>query len=284
LGPVGNGVGREIGVRDSVMTSLLDQKVTETIPFGKHRGKPIEALRGDPQYLEWLMGQDWFREKYQTIYQLVVNNFGEPSETPAQNRITVRFLDEEFCRAFFTALGVDWVNDPGKIIEASITAQRKHLAKLEKELAEKELAEKEWVEKWKPAYDYYAGEKEAIEKAKKRLEQLASIQRAPEIKYGAEFEYKGWTVHADVCLRDPHPNEYSLTSDDALVKIRPSLGDDFPTILRQMKAGVDKFYEYRAVLLIGEYAGAGATLDQVRKMFDGAGFKLITLEEVEGCA
>jgi hypothetical protein len=47
------------------------------------------------------MGQDWFREKYQRIYQLVINNFGEPSETPAQNKITVRFLDEKFCLALF---------------------------------------------------------------------------------------------------------------------------------------------------------------------------------------
>ncbi len=32
------------------------------IPFGKHKGKPIEDV--DRGYLEWLLEQDWFLEKF----------------------------------------------------------------------------------------------------------------------------------------------------------------------------------------------------------------------------
>ena len=37
--------------------------------FGKHRGKSIEDIPSD--YLEWLMEQDWFIEKYEPIAQMV---------------------------------------------------------------------------------------------------------------------------------------------------------------------------------------------------------------------
>jgi hypothetical protein len=56
---------------------------SEIIPFGKYRGQPLEVLRNDPGYVQWLTGQDWFRERFATIHTVIVNNFAEPSETPA---------------------------------------------------------------------------------------------------------------------------------------------------------------------------------------------------------
>jgi uncharacterized protein (DUF3820 family) len=82
------------------------------VPFGKYRGQPIEVLRADQQYVDWLMAQDWFRERNPSLYQIIINNFQEPSETPEHNTLQVRFLDEKFRLAFLTALGwrpmVDW--------------------------------------------------------------------------------------------------------------------------------------------------------------------------------
>lgn len=34
------------------------------MPIGKFKGKPVEVLRDDPEYREWLLGQDWFRQKF----------------------------------------------------------------------------------------------------------------------------------------------------------------------------------------------------------------------------
>lgn len=70
--------------------------MSEIIPFGKYKGQPIEVLQGDPQYVDWLKQQDWFRERYPSIVNIVINNFGEPEETPEHNRLQIRFLDEEF--------------------------------------------------------------------------------------------------------------------------------------------------------------------------------------------
>jgi len=68
------------------------------VPFGKYKGQPVEQLAADPEYCEWLMGQSWFVEKYQAIHTVIINNFGEPSETPEHNRLQLRFLDETFRR------------------------------------------------------------------------------------------------------------------------------------------------------------------------------------------
>ena len=66
------------------------------IPFGKYKGQPIEQLRNDPDYVEWLMGQDWFGQRFGGIRTLIVNNFSEPDSTPEHNSLQAKFLDETF--------------------------------------------------------------------------------------------------------------------------------------------------------------------------------------------
>ena len=254
----------------------VDQTIsiaTETIPFGKHKGKPVEALRGDPTYLEWLMGQDWFREKYQRIYQLVINNFGEPSETPAQNKITVRFLDEKFCLALFSVVkritGHDPVSmdvtDEEEFLKSNLERREQKLREIEQGLNEK-------------GYDYdLKRQKETVEAWLKDLRRVKPEDCKLVCSVG--FEHKGWT--AQISLHRGH--SYRLGSADALIKVRPSLGDDFPTILRQMKAGWrdDECNADHAILLIEQYAGSGGSLDQVRKVFHNEGFLVVTVAEVE---
>jgi hypothetical protein len=82
-------------------------KTSQVIPFGKYAGQPVEVLRGDPDYVRWLMGQDWFRSRFTAIHTLIVNNFGEPAETPEHNALQAQFLDDGFCREVLKALGRD---------------------------------------------------------------------------------------------------------------------------------------------------------------------------------
>lgn len=74
--------------------------MTEVIQFGKYKGQPLEVLRNDKQYTDWLMGQDWFRERFSNAYTLIVNNFGAPAETPEHNSMQALFLDDDLCRNF----------------------------------------------------------------------------------------------------------------------------------------------------------------------------------------
>jgi hypothetical protein len=56
------------------------------------------------------------------------------------------------------------------------------------------------------------------------------------------------------------------------IEIKPSMGDDFPSVLRQMKRnGAD-------TLFVGAFKARACTLEHVRKMFDP--FKIVTVDEV----
>ena len=54
----------------------------------------VESMASDWQYVDWLLAQDWFRDRYQGMFTLIVNNFAEPTETPEHNRLQMRFLDD----------------------------------------------------------------------------------------------------------------------------------------------------------------------------------------------
>lgn len=179
----------------------------KVIPFGKYKGQPVEVLQGDPAYTDWLTAQPWLRERHAGIYQIIVNNFREPSETPEHNRLQARFLDPAFRQALFELLSFE-----PKLLDR---------VKLE----------------------------------------------AP------QFELAGWDV----------------VVAGLAIEIKPSLADDFPAVLRQIKAQLNGRPDirwgttfisggYRPVLVIDRFDAEGATLDQVRQMF---GFPIVTIPEIE---
>jgi hypothetical protein len=83
----------------------------------------------------------------------------------------------------------------------------------------------------------------------------------------------------------------------AIVEIKPSLGDDFPAVLRQVKKQQERLRTLEAInkspfgygygqqcawaVLVGEYVGTGATLAQVRKMFLADGITVVLAADVE---
>lgn len=68
------------------------------------------------------------------------------------------------------------------------------------------------------------------------------------------------------------------------VEIKPSLGDDYPAVLRQMRnqrRGPEAYFARVWILLVGEYTGTGATLEQVRQVFAASGIKVVLAAEIE---
>jgi hypothetical protein len=65
-----------------------------------------------------------------------------------------------------------------------------------------------------------------------------------------------------------------LQGCDWKIEIKPSLGDDFPTVMRQME-------RLRAWVLVIDRFAAVVPLETVRAMFKANGRKLITVREIE---
>lgn len=186
--------------------------MSDIVPFGKHKGKPVDALLDDREYVDWLTQQGWFRERYGNIYQVVINNGAEPSETPEHNAMQARFLDEEYVRALIRRLS--------------------------------ENAENATIERWL------------------RDARLVGFEKAGADVLIATYGYA-------VC-----------------VEIKPTVGDDYPAILRQIKRlGRTAKYDYGEdtrfnVLLVGSYTGVGATKEQFVQIFKLSDITVIFADEL----
>jgi hypothetical protein len=192
---------------------------TNVIPFGKYKGQTVaDVAAADPAYLQWLMQQTWFIEKFQALVVNVNHSVAPSEETPAHNAMQARFLDEEYRFAFM------W-------------AASRHIAEVEVDAP--------------------------------RFELISDVV----------FRARIWTP------------EFDRVS--VMVEIKPCLGDDFPAVLRQIKAQQEKLFTlsrlYRApvsppylwTLLVGEYAGSGAGLSQVREMFAADDIYVVLASSVE---
>lgn len=196
--------------------------MNEVVPFGKHKGKPVEVLLQDKPYTEWLLAQPWFEERFATICALVRGAGEEPQETPEHNALQVKFLELEFC------------------------------------------------------------------------ERILGIEKEKELK--VNFEVDGWDVTVNdinftnnscVCLRGGDDSFFYL------IEIKPQVGDDYPAILRQMKINHTKFItnrrarrvdgkiildsgpSTRLVLYTQKIEARGATPEQITRMFEASGIKVV---------
>jgi hypothetical protein len=60
------------------------------------------------------------------------------------------------------------------------------------------------------------------------------------------------------------------------IELKPVIGDDYPAVLRQMKANGSR------VLFVGAYTGQGATEEQFVKTMATAGIRVVFARDVEG--
>jgi hypothetical protein len=179
-------------------------QVTELVPFGKYKGQPLDVLRQDSQYMDWMMAQPWFKERYPKHYSIIINNFAEPSETPEHNAMQAMFLDDALCRRLVSIL-----------LAARGESQ----------------------------YDHQ------------------------DSRINVEFEVQGFDVHIT------HP------ACTFLVELKPTLGDEYPAVLRQIITG-GRYDGRRRTLIVGSYLGTGATFDMVIEIFRRSSVHVVMMSEI----
>jgi len=231
----------------------------ELVPFGKYRGQPIEVMAQDKQYIEWVQQQGWLAEKYPQINTLIINNFSEPSETPDHNRMQGMFLDESFCLKFLKAYseflkkekseGFNYVNSIlnnfGKIcsINFEVNAIDVQVAFETKEIEIEEEDGFDFINEdgTLSKYGYSQGAKKVI-------------------------KYK--KVKRNFWL-------------DLRVEIKPCVGDDYPSILRQIRSLKDFNVSRYNILFVGEYNGKGISESDFVKLFLTQRIAVIFLRDVK---
>lgn len=266
---------------------MTNQQIPNIVPFGKYKGQPVEMLAQDRPYLEWLSAQDWFRERYAGIYTLIVNNFAEAAETPDHNALQVLFLDDRFCLQFMRAVFPGFEQTVRREVEKDRNARLKTIeAEIEAESTRAQHCERcaneERLKYEQPRYVKEAAENRAkISKLRERHASLSAAFGEIEFTFRRAFEVGG----VDVTI-ETHAHSTAHGGDDPIsltwcqwrgkryctegkIEIKPSVGDDYPAVLRQMRANDSH------ILFTQAYTGIGATEEQFIKTFALSGIKVV---------
>jgi hypothetical protein len=273
------------------------------VPFGKYKGQPVEVLAQDKEYCEWLAGQDWFRTRFTAIHTLIINNFAAPHETPEHNALQARFLDADWCQQFALASG--WKPDFHRALNDCFGLAQHYAKQVEREVTS---AERDWAEAQAAAQRlketdwnlrYRADVQQRLATVRATFETVRDIESLRHRLLGAtwgfrarcEFEVQGVDVVLHVCVATdavfPHYYKQSYgghverfadarldINESFAIECKPLVGDDYPAVLRQMKA-TDAHH-----LLAGEVRSATVPVDWVRKIFATAGITVLTVAEV----
>jgi len=215
----------------------------ELIPFGKYKDKPIEILSKDKKYVEWLLAQDWFRNKYQSLYTVVINNFHEPQDTPEHNALQGLFLDDDFCIKF------------SKIIAPSYFKEE-ILSSYRDQYTRRFEVKSEFIKSIK-VHDIQF-EKSGID-----------VSFSLDITYTNSYERREGTIEWE-----KRSFGETFYSNIFKIEIKPSIGDDYPTVLRQMRdLGCN-------ILFLGEYHGIGLNLENFIKLFNKQKIRIVFKNQI----
>ena len=269
-----------------------------TVPFGKYRGMPVQALLSDPGYVQWCQGNGVL-QKYPAIYQtVVINKLADAQETPEHNRLQALFLDDDIWVRIARLISPEVSDVPGDARKNALQSIRLKREQLELKIQRGKESIESFGSGLDPYAQYYLKE---VARARESIpnweSDIAALDLAtipePTIKSSVSeraFESDGYDVKALVKFEGTCRKPLGLSSDgydgsaEHRVRIgiecKPSLGDDYPAALRQIIAAGGKAYRTQSVLVAGQYTGQGASIDQVRQIFRESGAHLILLPEV----
>lgn len=241
---------------------MSNQKI---IPFGKYRDKPIDILKEDTSYTEWLLAQSWFKEKYPEINTIIINNFNiNTDNTPEHNTMQIKFLKEEY------RLKLAYLLKKEKLF----TYNKKHFKNyLLKIISSLNLSTEE-------------SKLNIInEILKLKGTSLLRLSNPNFEKDGLDVIYHivyGYDTNSGISDYDPQELKTFIKmiwdaniSMTFRIELKPEVGDDFPAVLRQMKS-------LRAnILIMKKYTGIGASYEELVEFFNLENIKVILEKEID---
>lgn len=276
---------------------LSARSVAQVVPFGKYKSQPYEVLLADAGYAMYLLGSMYgkLQSQYPALLAFLVSRYGLPDSTPEHNRLQNRFLDESFAIRFAMAaspalrqaltslqhidLSKTWAN----YVQRELTAEKERSDRRQRWNAPSRMPELRndlMRQASRLAFATFSGTLEGAT----WLKPIACVELEFE-KDGADVSYRviggaGFETTAAIQLGSDEGAEEKRIATYGVnfpfrVEVKPIVGDDYPAILRAMKTVKTR------QLLVGEYAGAGATWDELVKVFELSGITAVLLDDVE---
>lgn len=267
--------------------------MADIVPFGKYKGQPIEQLQADPQYSEWLMEQQWFRERFRQPYTALAAN-REPAETPEHNAMQAKFLNKDLCFHLLEFVGGkpiptnldevksaadDWISKcrAPEIVDPPVFAEATTSVIFESQGADIEVRftsagisklgmgenrlsaeHRNQFAKWKTTknYSYY------------NCHPSCWLYEESKPPLCFDQSYFDWTIPVKVS------GYWEARTCGLRVELKPVMSDDYPAVLRQASAS------HCHSVVIGHYSGAAVSLADVQEIFKSRGIKLLRLSDL----
>lgn len=290
----------------------------DIVKFGKYKDKPIAALAQDKEYVEWLLATPWFKQQHGDLYNIVINNFQTPQDTPEHNKIQIKFLEESYIFKFaFVAIGEklfsfgssqqdeDWLRILKDLVELYATKYESELENINRSI----LYDTKCIKNHPgtPAAKM-ATENLALDenKLKSMESKNCSIQRNIKELIGnfdqqqikllsiSDLNFESKKSATDVSFKI----NYGCLACEPLWAIEDKLNKKFysfqKTFIFTIEIKPQVFDDYPSILrqmkhnnskylFISEYNGVGATLEQFKSYFETQGIKVIFESDVDSC-
>jgi hypothetical protein len=264
------------------MPSFSASDDSAIVPFGKYKDQPIEVLLADQNYREWVTSQPGLMTMLQIRYPAVFNiiTIGAPTtdDTPEHNKLQALFLDHDFQYAF-----LELAQGESVLVSAQKYAREKYEAETQV-LSDQRTELQQRIDELKDKCFY----KTELAKLRDELGKVAATVVEPAVpiptKITLDFEC-GYDLALITDYGEKRRRNYAHRVYDPQkckefwfthwfrIELKPQIGDDFPSVLRQMKRNEAD------TLVIGLFESTNCTLDQVRAIFGER--KIITLAQIE---
>lgn len=272
----------------------------QVVPFGKYKSQPYEVLLTDASYAMYLLSSMYakLQRQYPMLLAFLVGRYGLPDSTPEHNRLQNHFLDEPFAIRFAMTAIPKFGQMLASLQTIKLTDTWTQYVRREL-LAEKERSERR--QHWEP-------NSQLPELRDDLIRQAASISFVPSCGVMEDMTWLKPVAISDLEFeKDGADVSFSVVGSGSVVttvpvklgnreiaeqksiggygngfsyfifrvEVKPIVGDDYPAILRAMKA-----VNVRQ-LLVGEYVGAGATWSELVRVFELSGITAVLLDDVE---
>jgi len=277
------------------------QSLIPTVTFGKkYYGKPVTEMLADQSYIDWANGQPGLKEKITLVVNQYISNNSNASATPDHNRLQNQFLDKTVQKKLLYKICPSIPKMFQQLDELYKLPEYKQLfgeTKFKTYYKKWEFAV-EWKYNWDVALfinldsdnDLYFNTSCKDIEIKKTVEtRFNSIKNISIARYTSA----GYNM-IDFRFRD--------VNRKILCELKPTLGDDYPDVLRKMRKQIEVTEAYFVsndksidpqdrhkrtecnygiyVLIIGEFKAESATKEQLIEIFNTANIKVIFMSDL----
>lgn len=120
-------------------------------------------------------------------------------------------------------------------------------------------------------------------------DRIYGVDGEPNGSLEVAFERDGVDVQIRFYLRDKEKtgDTYHVCSETAHIEIKPTVSDDYPAVLRQIRSSIRESNRFGSMgihnyLFLETYTGRGATRDQFEKIFASADIRVVFRSDVQG--